>query len=104
MGYYTNYSLSILEGSNDLIQELRDTCDEAEYALDEDGDSSNATKWYDHEKDLKNFSSVHPEAVFKLKGEGEESGDIWVAYFKAGKMQMCKAKITFDEYDPEKLE
>ena len=104
MGYYTSYSLKVIEGSEDLIKELRNICDEAGYALEEDGSTSDSTKWYSSEKDMRDFSLLHPEAVFELKGGGEESGDLWVAYFKAGKMQMCKAKIYFDEYDPTKLE
>lgn len=104
MGYYTRYELQVIEGNPELIEELLNVCPEAKWALLNDGSTKDSTKWYDSLKDLKNFSLSHPEALFKLYGEGEESGDIWQAYFKAGKMQMCKAKIIFDEYDPEKLE
>jgi hypothetical protein len=60
-------------------------------------------KWYDYEKDMKAVSKKYPTTIFILEGEGEESGDIWKAYFLDGKMQKCKAKIIFDEFDESKL-
>lgn len=60
-------------------------------------------KWYDSNEDMKKFSKKFPGTIFVLSGEGEESGDIWKKYYKAGKVQECKAKITFDEYDENKL-
>jgi hypothetical protein len=52
---------------------------------------------------MRKVSKHYPDLVFKLSGEGEESGDVWVEYYKNGKMQRCSTKITFDEYDESKL-
>jgi hypothetical protein len=52
---------------------------------------------------MRAFSKIYPNTLFKLKGEGEEAGDVWIKYFKNGKMQSCPAKITFEEYDENKL-
>lgn len=60
-------------------------------------------KWYEHEKDILAISRRFPKILFILEGEGEDSGDIWKKYFKNGKIQVCKAKITFDEFDESKL-
>lgn len=60
-------------------------------------------KWYSHEQDMFKVSEKYPNAIFKLSGQGEDAEDIWVKYFKDGKMQTCKAKITFEEYDESKL-
>ena len=47
---------------------------------------------------------MHPKVVFELSGEGEEAGDLWKAYFKDGKMQMCKAKIEYDNFDESQMQ
>lgn len=103
MGYYTRYELSVINGDNNLITELREFSEDANYAINDNGESEDSCKWYKCQEDLKKFSSMHPSTLFKLSGEGEESGDIWNAYFKDGKMQMCKAKIVFDEFNAELL-
>jgi hypothetical protein len=99
MGYYTRHELSIKSGSDNLIKELREYSQEASYALQDNGDTEESCKWYGHQDELRSFSLLHPEALFKLEGEGEESCDIWVEYYQNGKMQLCKAKISFDGFD-----
>jgi hypothetical protein len=103
MGYYTRYKLSVKKGNTDLISEFVSENENAASALDGNGDSRKSCKWYDHEDELKAFSLKHPEPFFELKGEGEESGDIWVKYIQNGKCQTCKAKIVFDDFDEAKL-
>ena len=60
-------------------------------------------KWYSHEQDMKEYSENAPDVLFTLNGEGEESGDVWVQYFKAGKCQTEKAKIQLAPFDETKL-
>ena len=108
MGYYTKYSLDLVIPDTvdydhyDVISALR-TDTNAEYALDEEGSFGGECKWYYHEEDLKKFSKQFHETVFVLKGEGEDSGDLWLKYFYNGKMQMAPAQIFYDKFDPEKL-
>lgn len=105
MGYSTNYELSVYEGDKN-IKEILNENPEFEglgYALYEDGSSCEGVKWYQHEIDMKELSEKYPEIVFKLEGEGEEGGDIWIKYFKGGKMQECYARIEFDEYNENEL-
>lgn len=103
MGYYTNYNLSVEPDNEKMIETVRERIESARYALTESGDDRASCKWYGHEDDLKLISFENPNHLFTLWGEGEESGDLWVKYFKAGKMQMEKAKITYGEFDEEKL-
>ena len=100
MGYYTRFELEEVSG-------------DINYNLDYEVEISNATdyshcfedsiKWYDFEEDMKSFSKNHPNTIFCIKGEGEESGDIWKAYFKNGKMFKTKAVLVFEEFTEEKL-
>lgn len=105
MGYYTEYSLDIdnVDEAWVLIYLLRERYREAAYALQEDGTTADSCKWYGHEKDMRSFSAHHPQAVFSLSGVGEEYPDIWVEYYRNGKMQRCEAKISFDSFDNTKL-
>ncbi|PGO60572.1 hypothetical protein [Priestia megaterium] len=107
MGYCTNFYLEVEEGDlriNEILESLNE--DEFEglfWAVDEDGDTRDETKWYDHEEDMVRLSLKFPDVVFELRGEGEENDDMWYKYFKNGKIQKCYAKITYDDYDPAKL-
>jgi len=103
MGYYTRHELKVIEGDNGLIEQLISESEEAQYSINVNGCSEESTKWYDHEMDLRSFSKEHPQALFKLSGEGEDASDIWIEYYRAGKMQRCNAKITFDEFDCDEL-
>jgi flavoprotein len=107
MGYCTCYSLSLKSVDQDeaytILEDLAKDCEDAKYALDDEGKTNESVKWYDHEKDLKEFSKKYPEVLFELSGEGEESDDIWKKYFLNGKVQLCSAQIIFPEFDPRKL-
>lgn len=111
MGYYTKYNLEVehiigeptFVDSYGVIESLRNENEEAAYALEEDGECSDSCKWYDHEHDLKEFSKTWPEFLFKLEGEGEDSGDVWKKYFKDGRVYIVQGKIVFDEPDMDYL-
>lgn len=99
MGYLTNYSLRVI-GQTDVDHE--EQIGEAStygstYIFQED------CKWYDHEDDMRDYSKLYPELVFVLEGKGEDYDDIWIKYFKNGKMQSCYATISFEEFDETKL-
>ena len=121
MGYYTHYSLDFTirdtawipsEVKSKIAKWFKET-PAAGYALVADGDafdedfsyrtSGEGSKWYDHEEDFKKLSRMIEDVTFEVGGEGEESGDIWKKYFRNGKMQSCKAIITFEPFDPAKL-
>jgi len=103
MGYYTKHNLEIKKGCTGLISELREWCEDARDSFDDDGKCEEETKWYSHREDLISFSKNHPEAIFLLCGQGEESGDIWREYYKGGRIQVCRAVISFDDFDESRL-
>ena len=124
MGYYTSYNLGVhkkgpprekkdtdfddpfgeeVVGGNNPIADLRGFSDEAKYAIDDRGWCNDQTKWYDHDDDMKKLSKMYPGWIFKLHGEGEETGDLWNKYFKDGKEQYCEGKVVYPPYDESEL-
>jgi hypothetical protein len=110
MGYYTRFKLSVKSPieqtltEESIIHDFREKYEEAGYALNDDGGTEESCKWYESEKDLKEFSKSYPEHLFILEGKGEEAGDLWKLYVKNGKCQRASARIVFDEYDESKLQ
>ncbi len=103
MGYYTQYTLSILEGDQEIIKKFREENQNANYAIEDDGSSSDSCKWYDSDKELIAFSLKNPKVLFLLEGIGEENGDEWKLYVQDGHTQKCKGTMVFPEFDKAKL-
>lgn len=104
MGYYTQFSLDIIEGYEDsIIPSFRDRYESAEYALDEEGCYNHESKWFNYEDELKEFSLDYPNCLFLLEGIGESGVDFWRLYVKNGKSFFTEAEIVFEEYKENKL-
>lgn len=102
MGYYTKHKLEIIEGNDNKTDYISEIVEISGYSSSLF--KGEEYKWYDSDIHMKYYSKKHPNTVFRLSGEGEESGDIWVKYYKNGKVHSCKARITHDTYDESKLE
>lgn len=114
MGYYTRYDLAADKPSVELSRAIASKEFSSGYSLfsaesqvqainakwDTGGDTC---KWYEHADDIRALSLRFPAILFTLHGTGEEQGDEWYKYFKDGKMQECKAVVTFEPYDESKL-
>ena len=101
MGYYTSHKLTLMPESDSIIAKLRERHEDAAVALDEDGDSNESCKWYDHNDNLMKFSKEFPNHIFLLEGDGEGAGDAWKTYYKNGKLQEIHAELVFaDAKDP----
>lgn len=101
MGYMTNYELTF---NGDVSEEtLADLLTNTTGYTWDDNLELHDAKWYNHHNDMIYVSTQYPYVEFTLKGEGEESGDLWKTYYLNGKYQEAKAKITYDEYDRSKL-
>lgn len=101
MGYYTSHRLNITGGGKkfEIIEDLRESYEDANYAIDESGATEESCKWYSHDRDMIEFSKKYPESIFELSGQGEEPEDTWRHYFKNGKSKMIKARIVFDDFN-----
>lgn len=111
MGYNTGHNLKIYKNNSEknYKEVLSETLEILEqlgvinYALDKELNLYEWVTWYKHREDMKRLSSIIENVVFELSGEGDDAGDIWKEYYLNGKIQICEAKITFDEFDENKL-
>ena len=101
MGYYTYFQLEVIIGESSLVDYKKEISEASGY---EYGVFDDQVKWYDFKQEMEEYSRKHPDAVFLIKGVGEEQPDLWHAYFKNGKSQMCPAEISYDKFDESKLE
>jgi len=119
MGYYTDYDLGayyykkdpccsqVITGNlhGDLLKAVRDEIEQ----MNVFEDNYNGTrwyvnaKWYEYDSDMCLLSSKFPDVMFELSGNGEDTEDMWIAYFYQGKMQHCPAIITYDDMDLKKM-
>lgn len=60
--------------------------------------------WYSEQEDMVLLSTKFPSVLFAIHREGENNGDMMDTYYWNGKMQICPAIITYDDYDPAKME
>ena len=102
MGYYTSHTLEVI-GGDDLNgyweNKISDTTDYAGMNVFE----GEPIKWYSCDDDMKSFSANYPDVLFIVYGEGEDSGDLWKAYYKNGKQQREQAVVTYGAFDESKL-
>lgn len=106
MGYCTDYKLTTKPRKELSLDDLETMS--GGYCWDEDMGHSYSlydAKWYDHEAHMKKFSKKkdNKDLLFILSGEGEESGDLWQAYYKNGKSVHYQATLTFPEFDEKDL-
>lgn len=112
MGYYTTFRGSVsgpvssMAKLNAAIEagskfspyefELSDWCDD--YIND-----GQEAKWYSYDEDCTQLSRDFPNVLFVLEGSGEESGDVWKAWYRNGKTARVKATLVFEEPDLDTL-
>jgi hypothetical protein len=89
-------SIKMVDLSERISNYLADNQD-VFYGINEFGESRDAVKWYDYNKNMIKLSEIFPNYLFTMDGEGEESGDIWRHYFLNGKEQKEMAQIKFGE-------
>ena len=105
MGYYTQHTLEILENESnkteeEIIAELRDENDDAEYAIEANGKCQEETKWYDCTDDMIKFSLKHPKVLFLMHCNGEDS-ERWRIYVQNGKY--ANIESTFPVFNKNQL-
>ena len=100
MGYYTNFEVTI-EAPAHTLQAIKDYINEVSgEQLDwgtDTGTTSESTKWYDCEYDMRLVSQRYPFAYIEVHGKGEEPSDLWRIYVTNGQTQKVEAFIAYPE-------
>lgn len=82
MGYYTGYSLVVLDENLYSVEDER-TDLIVEKLEDISGYSFDGYyvygKWYSYDEDMLQLSTLYQEFIFQLTGHGESAGDYWRA-------------------------
>jgi hypothetical protein len=98
MGYYTSFNLEYedlnpepVENLEELINKYAENHEEMVIALID----NELNKWYEWEEDMIEMSKHFKNVLLTLSGAGEESGDLWTAYFFNGKSQVEEAQISY---------
>lgn len=95
MGYYTSFRL---EADPRHVRHFRETCEDAAAALGENGETTEARKWYECETDLAKLSKSFPAHLFTLHGTGEGDGDgvdTWRIYARGAETRRVEPKVVW---------
>lgn len=112
MGYYTDYYLTFddsFDCSDEVFKYIENSF-KISFSLVEYSDHDCEwcghvnRKWYSHASDMRIVSLKWPDILFELKGSGEENDDLWIKYFKNGKMQTCYAEIVYPKFNENEME
>ncbi len=104
MKYLSSYSVVIYNAescthANFIINEFRDECHDAKWALTETGDVEYILEWDYFESDVKKFSKKYPTIVFEFTRYGQGRGDYWKYFVRNGTMKKQQAQVLFDNFD-----
>lgn len=100
MGYYTWYTLDILEDPDNQEDEFYEKLDEkiGRVCLFKDLGGIEA-KWYNWESDMKELSKKFPKMLFLLEGDGEEPLNIWKCHFCNGISYYRQIQTYWEPFD-----
>jgi hypothetical protein len=110
MGYYTHHSVTFTVDGQDFdlsdldisepesapeaarpVLAAMEAVDENEFYRASTGESS---KWYESDDAMKQVSALCPGAVFTMRGEGEEQGDVWERVYADGKQTKRRRAVV----------
>lgn len=106
MGYLTLFKITYSEKTEEIRTYANQLSDGN---IDNSGfyyNDEECVKWYNFERDMLQLSNQFPDVLMTVKGEGEESDDLWIQYFKGGKCTKRKyavITIVYDEFNENNL-
>lgn len=85
MGYYTTYQITCSDpGQTD---EAIDWLVERTGMSRDHFNGNLPAKWYNYNEDMVALSLTRPGLTYRLEGHGEDTGDVWVAWYRDGQTQ-----------------
>lgn len=90
MGYYTNYEVTFENIEDNLKETARQELKELIVKYNK---VYLKAKWYGCETELARFTEKITEARVTVRAHGEDIGDEWVAYAKAGQVEAYPAVL-----------
>jgi len=116
MGYYTYHYMHIYDvregdynnfASDEDVEKImkffQAHCEDANYALEEDGSGADSSKWYESEQDMAFISSFFPGFLFALHGDGDDREDQWTCFGLNGKSYVEQVEFVYPVFDVEIL-
>ena len=95
MGYYTNYTLKVVNAEpEDIRQPLKEISGYIGWYTYGRKICLSEAKWYDHKDDMIRLSKMFPDVKFELHGAGED-GDQWMIYALNGQIENCPGRMEF---------
>lgn len=95
MGYYTYHKVSC-DKPGILEEAINKLVARTGYSTD-DFDSADGIKWYSETDDMQELSLMYPGVTFRVDGDGEESCDIWVHWYRDGEMREWKLDYSIPD-------
>lgn len=87
-----------------VIDALRVFSEDAQFALDESGDSTGWAKWDSLEEDMQEFSGRYSALLFVVTVCGQESGDYWRLFARDGRCVTVPGWIEYGKPDLDHFE
>lgn len=110
MSYYTNYTGEVMSGADekDIAKAIAaldffNCADDPNIETIDEVINYDTITWRSWKTDMIEISKRFPNALIRINGEGEDSYDIWRAYFQNGKCAVYQAKIIFPEFNKDDL-
>lgn len=108
MGYYTDFYFEVMGVDEPMQQyfikkfnDFLNTKWKYRYeTFTTSGRTYDQIKWYDSWKDLHEFAEKNPGYTFVLKGFGEDTEDIWIAWARDQWLQKEKGKVVYPDPNP----
>lgn len=108
MSYFTDFSLEVYDANEKDYRAIDKEIEKLN--IFDSGDAEcgcyGTATWNNVDEDMKLLSARFPDVIFKLRGDGEDRDDMWIHYYKGGRVMNDGLVVTIveDAFDESKLD